>query len=89
MSGALANAVSFCRIMQGLIGRSRAVNGATKTRDARDGRGGLRRHGYCSSLFAGHSKMGMLVLLNGAIVSHNPGQSPINSMGDTAARADP
>jgi len=57
--------------------------------NARDGRGGLRRHGYCSSLFAGHSKMGMLVLLNGAIVSHNPGQSPINSMGDTAARADP
>lgn len=62
----------------------RAINGVTKIRDNRedgDDRGGLR-YRYCV-IVGQHSKMEMVALLNGAIVSRNPQQSAINSIGDT------
>ncbi|EZA54829.1 hypothetical protein X777_05114 [Ooceraea biroi] len=56
--------------MQKLIAGSRAVNGSTKMHDGPDDRSGLR-HRYCV-IVGQHSKMEMVTLLNGAIVSHNP-----------------
>lgn len=47
-------------------------------RDDDNDRGGLR-YRYCV-IVGRHSKMEMVVLLNGAIVSHNPRRSAINSM---------
>lgn len=52
-----------------LITRSDPIDGATKMYDNRDDRSGLR-YRYCV-IVSRHSKMEMVVLLNGAIVSYN------------------
>lgn len=82
MSGTLLKRTSFSRSAQKSIAWSDRQCDVTKMRDNRDdgnNRGGLR-YRYCV-IVGQHSKMEMVALLNGPIVSHNPlTRSSINSI---------